>query len=191
LGTKARDLPAIRQQSNSWTPAIDDRKNEVIKIKFSTTVCGRCPRQLHCIRVSKEEQTAHHHYPTTGSSVLRCKLPNVGKRHQPSFGSQPYERALKPRYRKRVRAFGMRRSRSIGLAKTHLQRLGIAAAINVVRIVAWLMERNSLQQTFLLSRGSLMPLSGFPNNVRFVPDPILMCLYSGRSLWTGLFCYAT
>ena len=32
----------------------------------------------------------------------------------------------------------MRRSRSIGLAKTHLQHLGIAAAINLVRVVAWL-----------------------------------------------------
>jgi hypothetical protein len=32
----------------------------------------------------------------------------------------------------------MRRSRSIGQEKTHLQHVGIAAAINVVRIVAWL-----------------------------------------------------
>lgn len=37
-----------------------------------------------------------------------------------------------------VRAFGMRRSRYIGLAKTHLQHLGIAAAMNLVRVVAWL-----------------------------------------------------
>jgi transposase len=32
----------------------------------------------------------------------------------------------------------MRRSRYIGLAKTHLQHLGIAAAINLVRVVSWL-----------------------------------------------------
>jgi transposase len=37
-----------------------------------------------------------------------------------------------------VRAFGMRRWRSIGLEKTHLQQVGIAAAINVDRVVAWL-----------------------------------------------------
>jgi transposase len=37
-----------------------------------------------------------------------------------------------------VRAFGMRRSRYIGLDKTHLQQIGIAAAMNAVRIVAWL-----------------------------------------------------
>ena len=32
----------------------------------------------------------------------------------------------------------MRRSRSIGLDKTHLQHLGIAAAINLMRALAWL-----------------------------------------------------
>jgi len=32
----------------------------------------------------------------------------------------------------------MRRSRSIGEAKTHFQHIGIAVAINLVRIIAWL-----------------------------------------------------
>jgi hypothetical protein len=47
-----------------------------------------------------------------------------------------------------VRAFGMRRSRYLGLAKTHLQHLGIAAGINVVRAVAWL-DGNELAPTRL------------------------------------------
>ena len=33
---------------------------------------------------------------------------------------------------------GMRRSRFIGLAKTHLQNVAIAASLNVCRLVAWL-----------------------------------------------------
>ena len=37
-----------------------------------------------------------------------------------------------------VRAFGMRRSRSIGLAKTGLQQVCTAVALNVVRVVNWL-----------------------------------------------------
>jgi transposase len=41
------------KRSISWTPAIDNRKNEVIKIKFSTKDCGCCPRQVHCIRSAK------------------------------------------------------------------------------------------------------------------------------------------
>jgi transposase len=32
----------------------------------------------------------------------------------------------------------MRRSRYIGLDKTHLQHIGIAAAINLARIISWL-----------------------------------------------------
>jgi len=34
--------------SISWTPAIDNRKNEVIKIKFSTTDCQLCPSRSCC-----------------------------------------------------------------------------------------------------------------------------------------------
>jgi transposase len=37
-----------------------------------------------------------------------------------------------------VRAFDLRRSRYLGLPKTHLQHVGIAVAINLVRVVAWL-----------------------------------------------------
>jgi len=37
-----------------------------------------------------------------------------------------------------VRAFDLRRSRYLGLPKTHLQHVSIAVAINLVRVVAWL-----------------------------------------------------
>jgi transposase len=39
-----------------------------------------------------------------------------------------------------VRGFGLRRCRYIGEAKTHLQHLAMAAAMNLVRVIAWLME---------------------------------------------------
>ena len=37
-----------------------------------------------------------------------------------------------------VRAFGMRQTRYRGLAKTHLQHIATAAAINLDRLIAWL-----------------------------------------------------
>ena len=39
-----------------------------------------------------------------------------------------------------VRAFGLRQTRYIGLAKTHLQHLATAAAINLARINNWQMD---------------------------------------------------
>jgi len=44
-----------------------------------------------------------------------------------------------------VRAFGLRRTRYWGLAKTHLQHVATAAAINIDRIIAWLDERPRAQ----------------------------------------------
>jgi transposase len=40
--------------SLSWTPALDHRKNEVIKIKFSTADCGSCPLLTRCTRSEKK-----------------------------------------------------------------------------------------------------------------------------------------
>jgi len=37
-----------------------------------------------------------------------------------------------------VRSFGLRRSRYIGHAKTHLQHVATAAAMNLVRMTEWL-----------------------------------------------------
>src|SRR5215210_6383632 len=39
--------------SISWTPAVDNRRNHVVKIKFSTKDCGPCPHRADCIRSRK------------------------------------------------------------------------------------------------------------------------------------------
>lgn len=125
------------QQSISWTPAIDNRTNEVIKIKFSTTDCGRCPRQVHCIRSEKKYKRRT---ITIRPQAQHEALQAARRRQQTSAFVSQYalREGVEATISQGVRAFGMRRSRYIGLGKTHLQHLGIAAAINVVRIVAWL-----------------------------------------------------
>ncbi len=47
-----------------------------------------------------------------------------------------YGPELKRPFRRRVRTFDLRRSRYLGLPKTLLQHLGIAAAINLARLIA-------------------------------------------------------
>ena len=44
-----------------------------------------------------------------------------------------------------VRAFGLRRSRYVGLAKTHLQQVATAAAMNLERLGAWFVDRPRAQ----------------------------------------------
>jgi transposase len=55
-----------------------------------------------------------------------------------------------------VRGFGLRRSRYVGLAKTHLQHVFIATAMNLWRIVNWLNEV-PLAQTHRAAFERLMP----------------------------------
>jgi transposase len=57
-----------------------------------------------------------------------------------------------------TRSFDLRRSRYIGLAKTHLQHVATAAAINLTRLADWLMD-NPTAQTRLSSFAALAPVT--------------------------------
>ncbi len=123
--------------SISWTPAIDHRKNEVIKIKFSSKDCGLCPQLTHCTRSEKKYKRRT---LTVRPQAQHEALQAARRRQQTRAFAKEYalREGIEATISQGVRAFGMRRSRYIGLAKTHLQHLGIAAAINLVRVVAWL-----------------------------------------------------
>src|SRR6266567_1805356 len=125
------------QRSISWTPAIDHRKNEVIKIKFSTKDCGICPQLTHCTRSEKKYKRRT---ITVRPQAQHEALQAARRRQKTSAFAKQYalREGIEATISQGVRAFGMRRSRYLGLDKTHLHHLGIAAAINVVRAVAWL-----------------------------------------------------
>src|SRR5262249_31959465 len=78
-------------------------------------------------------------------------------------GQQAYKRraGVEGTLSQGVRAFGLRRTRYWGLAKTHLQHVAIAAAINIDRIVAWLDERPRAQ-TRTSRFAALAPVAALP-----------------------------
>ena len=123
--------------SINWTPAIDNGTNEVIKIKFSPKDCSNCPLQTHCTRSQKKSKQRT---LTLRPQAQHEALQAARRRQRTSAFAKEYalREGIEATISQGVRAFGMRRSRYIGLAKTHLQHLGIAAAINVVRAIAWL-----------------------------------------------------
>ena len=109
----------------------------MIKIKFSTTDCGCCPRQIHGIRSTKKYKRR----TITIRPQAQHEALQAARRRQKTaaFASQyALREGIEATISQGVRAFDMRRPRYIGLAKTHLHHLGIAAAINLVRVVAWL-----------------------------------------------------
>jgi transposase len=123
--------------SISWTPAVDRRVNEVIKIKFSTRDCGVCPSQKQCTRSAKR--------PPRRTVTVRIReqheaLCAARARVQTEDYRRLYARraGIEGTLSRGVRRCRLRRSRYIGLARVHLGHLLTAVALNFVRVGEWL-----------------------------------------------------
>ena len=123
--------------SMSWTPAMDNRDNEVIKIKFSSADC----RPMSAIGPNVR---AHSGIPAARSpsdpanNTTPSRQPESGNRPRPLRRNMPDAPVLRGRLSYGIRACGLRRSRYIGLARTHVQHVLTAAAMNLARVARWL-----------------------------------------------------
>jgi transposase len=124
--------PAGRK-SLSWTPAIDRRDNQVIKIKFSMKDCRPCPLKAHCTTAPRRTITIRmqEHHQALQAVRARQKDATFWKIYRARSG-------IEGTISQAVRAFGLRRSRYRGMPKTHFQDLVIATALNLRRLLAWL-----------------------------------------------------
>jgi len=125
------------QTSVSWTPTVDTHKHEVIKIRFSTKDCQECPVLSLCTSsTSRAPRRLLSVRPQQQYEALQAarKL-QVTKEFSKQYALR---QGIEATISQGMRAFDLRRSRYIGLDKTHLQHVGIAAAINLVRAAAWL-----------------------------------------------------
>ena len=127
------------KQSISWSSAIDNRHNRVMKIKFSSKDCMPCPSRDLCIRSRRRWKRrsvtvrADGHQQALEAARSREK--------EPGFAAAYARRAgIEGTVSRAVRTSDMRRSRYVGLEKTQLHHLLSAAALNFVRVGEWLMR---------------------------------------------------
>lgn len=123
------------QASVAWGGTRDPWGHAISRVQVARTACQAGPRRSRCTRA------------TTGSRHLTFSPP-AEHQARPAARQQPLTPEGKARYAKRagvegslspgIRAFGLRRARYLGLVKTHLQHLATAAAMNRVRLDAWL-----------------------------------------------------
>lgn len=123
--------------SSSWTPAIDRRDNEVIKIKFSTTDCRLCPSRVACFR-----STSTKHQRRTVTIRRQAEFVALqAARHRESaeeFRAAYGKRAgIEGTLSRSIRRCRLRRTRYRGLARVHLAHLLTAVAINFLRLGEW------------------------------------------------------
>lgn len=121
--------------SRGWYPSHSASGKPAISVNFAVRSCQVCPLKPRCTNGKARALTLR---PRSQHDALQAA------RHRETTDD------FKTTYRARagiegsisqaVRVNGLRQTRYIGLAKTHLQNLASAAALNVLRAIAWLNE---------------------------------------------------
>lgn len=119
--------------SQRWTLSHDQHSNDVIKVRFAAADCRACPSHARCTRARSRMLTLRPHDQYLALLTARQR------ERTPAFTAQYALRAgVEGTLSQGTRAFGLRRARYIGQAKTHLQHVLTAAAMNFVRAGLWL-----------------------------------------------------
>jgi transposase len=123
------------QTSASWSEK-QVHGQPMIQIKFSRTACGACPQRTQCTN-TKEQRRALTVQPQVEWAALqaaRARLQTPG--YQQTYAARA---GIEGTISQAVRRSDLRQARYVGQAKTQLQSLLTATAINLVRVLNWLL----------------------------------------------------
>ncbi|MBC8162253.1 MAG: IS1182 family transposase, partial [Roseiflexaceae bacterium] len=139
--------------SREWKAARDRHGKATIHVAFAQATCRDCPIRAQCTQAKMmgRELTLRHqeHHEAIQAARIRQKTTDFKHAYARRSG---VEGVLS----QGVRVCNLRRSRYIGMTKTRLQHLIIATAINLIRLVAWLLElpRSSTRQSAFAALGA-------------------------------------
>ncbi len=119
-----------------WHPTTDRQGHDVVNIRFGHADCRDCPVRPQCVSSTRSRSLtirAHDQYVALQAARQR--------QHTEAFKAQYAKRAgIEGTLSQGTRISDLRRSRYVGVVKTRLVHLLIAAALNFVRIAAWLAD---------------------------------------------------
>jgi len=129
-------------RSSSWYPGRKDGR-EVVQIEFAKKDCAACPSRELCTR-SAEKPRRLAVRPQAEHELLqqRRKWQATEEFKKKYAGRAGIEGTLA----QAIRGLELRQCRYVGQAKAHLQHVMTAAAMNIVRVIAWL-KGDKLAQT--------------------------------------------
>ena len=122
------------QVSSAWHHQTDHAGTPYIPVRFRQADGAACPARPLCTQT--KHRARHLKLPPRAEPEA---LKAARERLTTKEGRRLYARraGIEGTISPGVRAFGLRRGRSRGLVKTHLQHVATAAAINLQRLTAW------------------------------------------------------
>jgi transposase len=118
-----------------WSEMETARGRTMVAVGFSAADCMACPTRALCTRAKTGARNL-----TLQPRAEHEAIQTTRQRQQTiEFAAQYASRAgIEGTLSQGIRAFGLRKARYRGLAKTHLQHVATATAINLVRLADWL-----------------------------------------------------
>ena len=121
--------------SSSWKARADGRGHQLIGVAFAKAECSQCPSLALCTQSKTKRRTLN----LKPQPLYEALQQNRRQKKTKEFQREYRQRAgIEGTISQGVRAFGLRKARYLGLAKTRLQHLATAAAINLERLADWL-----------------------------------------------------
>ena len=100
---------------------------------FGIRDCKVCPSRTSCTGTTRRSMTLH------PREQMQALFAARSRESTENFKDTYRHRAgIEGTHSQAVRTMGLRRSRSIGLHKTHLGHVAIAAAVNLIQLMSWL-----------------------------------------------------
>jgi transposase len=122
------------KQSISWLPNTYPKNGVVFEARFARKDCTPCPLRSRCTRAKLEPRIiglqARKHFEALQTARKHQTTEAFRLSYAPRAG-------IEGTHEQAIRRCGLRHCRYIGLAKTHLQHVITAAAVNLVRIADW------------------------------------------------------
>ena len=123
------------KSSALWKEYVNSKGRPYITVRFRAPDCDACPLRSQCTKAKPHVGRSIRLMPQVEYEALK----RAREAHASPIGQERYKRraGIEGTISQGVRGFGLRRSRYRGLAKTHLQNLAIAAAVNIDRLFNW------------------------------------------------------
>jgi transposase len=122
--------------SISWTPAVDKRTNQVIKIKFSSRDCRPCPHRSQCPR--SQARRPRRTITVRADAEFHALQAARQREETAAFAAAYAKRAgIEGTLSRGIRTCRLRQIRYIGLVKARLGHVLTAVALNFLRLGEW------------------------------------------------------
>jgi transposase len=122
------------QLSQAWRERSDDYGNRVIEVRFDRAKCATCEHRNLCTQAKKEPRLLKFRHREQHEALQAARLRQTTREFKQDYATRA---GVEGTFSQGVRAFNLRRTRYVGLAKTHLQHIATATAMNLGRLMAW------------------------------------------------------